>query len=218
MDSVGAAILLVLLAPLLAGLAIAIKLDSRGPVFFRQTRIGRRGELFSMMKFRSMVANADQIKADLRARNEAEGGLFKISDDPRITRMGRFMRQSSLDELPQLLNVLAGSMSLVGPRPLVADEDALIEGWQRQRLSVRPGMTGLWQIFGSSRIPLNDMVKIDYLYAANWSTWLDLKILLRTIPPSPIASVRALSPARLTVSRERAVSTGVESSTSMSSW
>ena len=182
MDSVGAAIVLVLLAPLLAGLAIAIKLDSRGPVFFRQTRIGRRGELFSMMKFRSMVANADQIKADLRARNEAEGGLFKITDDPRITRMGRFMRQSSLDELPQLLNVLAGSMSLVGPRPLVADEDALIEGWQRQRLSVRPGMTGLWQIFGSSRIPLNEMVKIDYLYAANWSTWLDLKILLRTIP------------------------------------
>jgi lipopolysaccharide/colanic/teichoic acid biosynthesis glycosyltransferase len=182
MDIVGAAILLVLLAPLLVGLAIAIKLDSRGPVFFRQPRIGRSGEPFSMMKFRSMVENADQIKADLHARNEAGGGLFKISDGPRITPMGRFMRQSSLDELPQLLNVLAGSMSLVGPRPLVTDEDALIEGWQRQRLSVRPGMTGLWQIFGSSRIPLNEMVKIDYLYGANWSMWLDLKILLRTIP------------------------------------
>jgi exopolysaccharide biosynthesis polyprenyl glycosylphosphotransferase len=182
MDIFGGGIVFVLLAPLLVGLAIAIKLDSRGPVFFRQQRIGRRGALFSMLKFRSMVENADQMQAELRDRNEARGGLFKITDDPRITRMGRFMRCSSLDELPQLLNVLAGNMSLVGPRPLVADEDALIEGWQRRRLSLRPGMTGLWQIFGSSRIPLNEMVKIDYLYGANWSMWLDLKILLRTIP------------------------------------
>lgn len=182
MDTAGATVALVVLAPLLVGLALAIKLDSRGPVFYRQPRIGRRGALFSMMKFRSMVENADQIRAELLARNEAGGGLFKISDDPRITRIGRLLRQTSLDELPQLLNVLGGSMSLVGPRPLVADEDALIEGWQRGRLSLRPGMTGLWQIFGSSRIPLNEMVKIDYLYGANWSMWLDLKILLRTIP------------------------------------
>ncbi len=159
-----------------------IKLDSRGPVFFRQRRIGGRGDLFLMLKFRSMVKDADAIKGELRDRNEVDGGLFKITNDPRITRVGRFLRRTSLDELPQLLNVLGGSMSLVGPRPLVQDEDALIEGWQRRRLAVKPGMTGMWQIFGSSRIPMNEMVKIDYLYGANWSVWLDLKILLRTVP------------------------------------
>jgi exopolysaccharide biosynthesis polyprenyl glycosylphosphotransferase len=182
MDILGAGLGLVLLAPLLLLLAILIKLDSRGPVFFHQRRIGRQGELFLMLKFRSMVKDADTIKSQLRDRNEVEGGLFKISDDPRITRVGRFLRRTSLDELPQLFNVLGGSMSLVGPRPLVEDEDALIEGWQRRRLAVKPGMTGMWQIFGSSRIPMNEMVKIDYLYGANWSIWLDLKILLRTIP------------------------------------
>jgi lipopolysaccharide/colanic/teichoic acid biosynthesis glycosyltransferase len=135
-----------------------------------------------MLKFRSMVPHADAIKHELRHRNEVQGGLFKIADDPRITRVGRFLRRTSLDELPQLFNVLAGSMSLVGPRPLVEDEDALIEGWQRRRLAVKPGMTGQWQIFGSSRIPMEEMVKIDYLYGANWSIWLDLKILLRTVP------------------------------------
>lgn len=182
MDIVGALAGLVALAPLLVVLAVAVKADSRGPVFFRQRRIGRRGEVFSMLKFRSMVKDADSIKAELLDRNEAKGGLFKITDDPRITRVGRFLRRTSLDELPQLLNVLAGDMSLVGPRPLVEDEDALIEGWQRRRLAVKPGMTGMWQIFGSSRIPMNEMVKIDYLYGANWSVWLDLKILLKTLP------------------------------------
>ena len=171
-----------LLAPLLVMVAGAIKLDSRGPVFFRQRRVGRRGEAFWMLKFRSMVRDADDIKAQLRDQNEAKGGLFKIPDDPRITRVGRFLRRTSLDELPQLLNVLGGNMSLVGPRPLVEDEDALIEGWQRRRLAVKPGMTGMWQIFGSSRIPMSEMVKIDYLYGANWSLWLDVKILLRTVP------------------------------------
>jgi exopolysaccharide biosynthesis polyprenyl glycosylphosphotransferase len=182
MDIVGAGVGVLLLAPLLLLLAIVIKLDSRGPVFFRQRRIGRQGELFLMLKFRSMVKDADAIKGELRGRNEVQGGLFKITDDPRITRVGRFLRRTSLDELPQLFNVVGGSMSLVGPRPLVQDEDALIEGWQRRRLAVKPGMTGMWQIFGSSRIPMNEMVKIDYLYGANWSIWLDLKILLRTIP------------------------------------
>ncbi len=182
MDIVGAGIGVLCIAPLLVLLALVIKLDSRGPVFFRQRRIGRQGELFLMLKFRSMVKDADAIKGQLRDRNEVQGGLFKITDDPRITRVGRFLRRTSLDELPQLLNVLGGSMSLVGPRPLVQDEDALIEGWQRRRLAVKPGMTGMWQIFGSSRIPMNEMVKIDYLYGANWSIWLDLKILLRTIP------------------------------------
>ena len=182
MDVLASAIGLVFLAPLGVALAVAIKLDSRGPVFFHQPRIGRNGHGFNMLKFRSMVDGADRFKGDLRERNEAEGGLFKIQDDPRITRVGRFLRTTSLDELPQLLNVLQGNMSLVGPRPFVPDEDALIEGWERRRLTVRPGMTGLWQVFGSSRIPKSEMVKIDYLYGANWSMWLDLKILLRTVP------------------------------------
>ena len=182
MDVLGASAALLLLAPLLLMLAVAVKVDSRGPVFFRQRRIGRRGDVFSMLKFRSMVREAEEIKSVLLDQNEAEGGLFKIADDPRITRAGRFLRKTSLDELPQLFNVLGGSMSLVGPRPLVADEDALIDGWERRRLAVKPGMTGMWQIFGSSRIPMSEMVKIDYLYGANWSLWLDLKILLRTIP------------------------------------
>ena len=182
MDIVAATIGLVVLAPLLLMLALAVKLDSRGPVFFRQRRIGCRGERFDMFKFRSMVPDAESIKGELLNRNEAGEGLFKISNDPRITRVGRFLRHASLDELPQLLNVLTGNMSLVGPRPLVPDEDLLIEGWERRRLAVKPGMTGLWQIFGSSRIPMNEMVKIDYLYGANWSIWLDLKILLRTVP------------------------------------
>jgi exopolysaccharide biosynthesis polyprenyl glycosylphosphotransferase len=181
-DVIGASLLLVVLLPLFMMLALAVKLTSRGPVFFSQKRIGRQGEVFKMLKFRSMVVGAETGKDALRALNEAEGGLFKIDEDPRVTRVGRLMRRTSLDELPQLLNVLRGEMSLVGPRPLVPDEDALIEGWQRRRLAVKPGMTGLWQIFGSARIPMHEMVKIDYLYGANWSIWLDIKILLRTIP------------------------------------
>jgi exopolysaccharide biosynthesis polyprenyl glycosylphosphotransferase len=182
MDIVGATIGLILLAPLMCALALAVLLDTGLPVLFRQERIGRHGERFAMLKFRSMVIGADAMKPALSHRNEAEGGLFKIADDPRVTRAGRFLRATSLDELPQLFNVLAGSMSLVGPRPLVPEEDALIEGWQRRRLGVKPGMTGLWQIFGSARIPMHEMVEIDYLYGANWSLWLDLKILLRTVP------------------------------------
>jgi exopolysaccharide biosynthesis polyprenyl glycosylphosphotransferase len=182
MDIAGSAIGMIVLAPLLLMLAIAVKLDSHGPVLFRQSRIGRRGQHFWMLKFRSMVDGADAMKDEVRGHNEVEGGLFKISQDPRITSVGRFLRRTSLDELPQLLNVLKGEMSLVGPRPLVADEDVLIEGWRRRRLAVKPGMTGQWQIFGSARIPMQEMVKIDYMYGANWSLWLDLKILLRTIP------------------------------------
>jgi exopolysaccharide biosynthesis polyprenyl glycosylphosphotransferase len=182
MDIAGSAVTLIALAPLLLMLTIAVKIDSHGPVLFRQSRIGRRGQQFWMLKFRSMDDGADQVKDALRQLNEVQGGLFKISEDPRITRVGRFLRRTSLDELPQLLNVLRGDMSLVGPRPLVEDEDALIEGWRRRRLAVKPGMTGQWQIFGSSRIPMQEMVKIDYMYGANWSLWLDLKILLRTIP------------------------------------
>jgi exopolysaccharide biosynthesis polyprenyl glycosylphosphotransferase len=181
-DFCGALVVLVLLAPLIAAIAAAIKLDSRGPVFFRQRRVGRDDEVFEICKFRTMVDGADTQRAALAHRNEAGGGLFKIEDDPRTTRVGRLLRRTSLDELPQLLNVLRGEMALVGPRPLVVDEDSLIEGLQRHRLLVPPGVTGLWQIFGSARIPLGEMVKIDYLYGANWSLWLDIKILIRTVP------------------------------------
>jgi lipopolysaccharide/colanic/teichoic acid biosynthesis glycosyltransferase len=133
-----------------------------------------------MLKFRSMVDGAERIKDALRHRNEADG-LFKIADDPRITRVGRLLRRTSLDELPQLFNVLRGEMSLVGPRPLVPDEDQHVRGWHRRRLQLMPGMTGPWQVLGSARIPLREMVTIDYLYVANWTLWGDVKILLRTL-------------------------------------
>lgn len=181
-DLLGATLALIVLSPLIAMIAAAIKLDSRGPVLFRQRRMGREDRAFEIFKFRSMVDGADRQRQALAGRNEAGGGLFKIEDDPRITRVGRFLRKTSLDELPQLLNVVRGEMSLVGPRPLVLDEDCLIEGHHRHRLLVPPGATGLWQILGSARIPLGEMVKIDYLYGANWSLWLDVKILLRTVP------------------------------------
>jgi exopolysaccharide biosynthesis polyprenyl glycosylphosphotransferase len=180
-DLVGATLLLLATAPLLAVVAIAIKLDSPGPVLFRQARIGRRGEPFGIFKLRTMVEGADGLKDELRDLNEAEG-LFKIDHDPRITRVGHVLRRTSLDELPQLLNVLLSQMSLVGPRPLVADEDGRILGVRRGRLRLTPGMTGQWQIAGSSRVPLEDMVKLDHLYVSNWTLWADVKILLRTVP------------------------------------
>jgi exopolysaccharide biosynthesis polyprenyl glycosylphosphotransferase len=180
-DLVGSSLLLVSVAPLLAVIAAAIRLDSRGPVFFRQVRVGRDGERFEMLKFRTMAPDAEAQKDRLRHLNEARG-LFKIADDPRVTRVGRFLRSTSLDELPQLLNVWRGEMSLVGPRPLVVDEDSRVQGLYRSRLYLTPGMTGHWQILGSARIPMEEMVGIDYLCIANWSLWTDLKILLRTIP------------------------------------
>jgi exopolysaccharide biosynthesis polyprenyl glycosylphosphotransferase len=182
LDLTAGVIGLALLAPTLALIALAIKIDTRGPVFFRQRRMGRNNVPFEMFKFRTMVDGAEAQKEALMHRNEAGGGLFKIEDDPRITRVGGFLRKTSLDELPQLLNVMRGDMALVGPRPLVIDEDAQIEGWQRRRLLLTPGMTGMWQVLGSARIPLHEMVKLDYRYGANWSLWLDIKILLRTVP------------------------------------
>jgi lipopolysaccharide/colanic/teichoic acid biosynthesis glycosyltransferase len=134
-----------------------------------------------MVKFRSMVQNADDLKAQLAEMNVAGGGLFKIVDDPRVTRVGRIIRKFSIDELPQLFNVLHGEMSLVGPRPLIPDEDDRVDGRFRRRLRLVPGMTGPWQILGPTRVPLTEMVGIDYLYGANWSLWLDIKILLRTV-------------------------------------
>jgi len=180
MDIAGAIVGLVAISPLWLAICIAIRATSRGPILFRQTRVGQDGTRFTMFKFRTMVDGADGMKAHLAARNEADG-LFKISDDPRITGVGRCLRRTSLDELPQLLNVLRGEMSLVGPRPLVVDEDCKIQGRHRRRLHLTPGMTGDWQILGSARIPLHEMVKIDYLYVANWSFWGDIKILVRTV-------------------------------------
>jgi exopolysaccharide biosynthesis polyprenyl glycosylphosphotransferase len=180
MDFAGALASLVLGAPLLALIAAAVKLDSRGgPVFFRQERVGRDGKRFRIWKFRTMVPEAEALKAELYELNETDG-LFKMAADPRVTRVGGFLRKTSLDELPQLFNVLRGEMSLVGPRPLVVDEDELVTGWDRRRLHLTPGMTGPWQILGGGRIPLGEMVKIDYLYVTGWSLWNDVKILLRT--------------------------------------
>jgi lipopolysaccharide/colanic/teichoic acid biosynthesis glycosyltransferase len=180
-DVVCASVGLLFAAPLMLAIAAAVKLDSRGPIFYRHTRVGRDGRQFKMIKFRSMVPEADALKAALAGLNETTG-IFKMADDPRLTRVGRFLRRCSLDELPQLLNVLRGEMSLVGPRPLIVDEDAQVLGMDRRRLNLTPGMTGHWQILGSARIPLGEMVKIDYLYVAGWSLWADVKLLLRTIP------------------------------------
>jgi exopolysaccharide biosynthesis polyprenyl glycosylphosphotransferase len=180
MDVTASAATLVLLSPLLIAIALAIRLDSRGPVLFRQHRVGRGARVFRMFKFRTMVEDAELRKPELVDRNEVEG-LFKIADDPRITGVGRVLRRASLDELPQLVNVLRGEMSLVGPRPLVLEDDERVEGWYRRRLHLTPGITGRWQVLGSARIPLHEMVKLDYLYVANWSLWGDVKILLQTV-------------------------------------
>jgi exopolysaccharide biosynthesis polyprenyl glycosylphosphotransferase len=180
LDIVGATLLLALTAPLAAVIAIAVAVTTPGPILFRQQRIGRDGRAFTMWKFRSMVRDAEAHKQDLQPRNEALG-LFKIAEDPRITRVGRILRRTSLDELPQLVNVLRGQMSIVGPRPLVPAEDSTIAGWSRRRLHVRPGMTGVWQVMGSARVPMDEMVELDNLYVVSWSPWLDLKILVRTL-------------------------------------
>ncbi len=174
---------LIAVAPILAAIAIAIRLDSRGPVLFRQIRVGRDGEHFHIFKFRSMVIDAEEQKARLLEFNEVgegEDGMFKLTNDPRVTRVGAFLRKTSLDELPQLFNVMRGEMSLVGPRPLVTEEDEQVQGLDRSRLHLTPGMTGPWQVLGA-RVPMREMVGIDYLYVANWSLWKDLKLLMRTV-------------------------------------
>jgi exopolysaccharide biosynthesis polyprenyl glycosylphosphotransferase len=181
MDLVGASLLLLVAAPVIAVAAIAIKLDSRGPVFFRQTRIGREGRRFQLLKCRTMCADAEQRRAELLAQSKDPGWLL-LDHDPRITRVGRFLRRSSLDELPQLWNVLRGEMSLVGPRPIVEDEDRQLEGWRRTRIDLTPGITGLWQVLGRTSIPFEEMIKLDYLYVTNWSLWTDISLILRTLP------------------------------------
>lgn len=178
-DLLATSIGLVIVAPVLAVVAAAIRLDTRGPVFFRQVRVGRDGQTFRIFKFRSMVVNAEEQKEQLRALSEVGEGMFKIRRDPRMTRVGAFLRRTSLDEIPQLFNVLMGQMSLVGPRPLVTDEDVLVRGLDRSRLHLTPGMTGPWQVLGS-RVPMQEMVGLDYVYVANWSLWLDVKLLMHT--------------------------------------
>ena len=180
-DKVVSGLALVVLSPLMAAIAVAIKIESPGPVFFRQPRVGRDSDDFRIFKFRSMVDGADAQKRAMEHLNESPD-LFKITDDPRVTRVGRFLRRHSLDELPQLINVLRGEMSLVGPRPLVPNEDERIEGFYRSRLDISPGITGHWQVLGSWRVPFEDMVMLDYLYAANWSLWDDIKLLWNTVP------------------------------------
>jgi len=181
-DIAGALVGLVFLAVLYIPIALAIKLDSPGPVVYSQERVGRNGRRFRIHKFRSMSVDADERLADLREKNEADGPLFKMRDDPRRTRVGKILRQFSLDELPQMINVLKGEMSLVGPRPNRPSEVARYKPWQRRRLEVSPGITGLWQVSGRSDVPFDEMVLLDIYYIENWSLSLDVKILLRTIP------------------------------------
>ncbi|WP_352428126.1 undecaprenyl-phosphate glucose phosphotransferase [Thermoflexus sp.] len=182
MDLALGSLLLWMAAPLMALIALAIRLDSPGPVIFRQVRVGKDGRLFTMYKFRTMRVGAEQEQEQLRALNEASGPLFKIRNDPRVTRVGRILRRLSLDELPQLINVLKGEMSLVGPRPPLPSEVEAYKPWQRQRLSAVPGMTGLWQISGRSDLTFDEMCLLDIYYIENWSPMLDLEIILRTIP------------------------------------
>jgi len=173
---------LVLLSPLFLLIGLAIKLDSPGPVLFTQPRVGRGGREFTIHKFRSMRQGAEEEKEELADLNETNGPIFKIRDDPRLTRVGRVLRRWSLDELPQLYNVLRGEMSLVGPRPPTRAEVAKYEDWHLKRLAVRAGMTGLWQVSGRSELPFDEMVLLDIYYVENWSPALDAKILLRTVP------------------------------------
>ena len=179
-DAVGAAILLVLVSPLLLVLMIGVWIDSPGPAIFRQTRVGKDGRLFEVFKLRTMVSDAEDLKAALLVDNEYDGLLFKIRNDPRVTRFGRLLRRSSLDELPQLVNVLRGEMSLVGPRPSLPVEVAAMESDTLRRFKVRPGITGLWQVSGRCNLGWDEAKLLDTYYADNWTVVGDVSILLRT--------------------------------------
>ncbi len=186
-DVLSSSLLLLLLLPLFAAVALLIKMTSRGPVLYVQRRVGYRGRQFDMYKFRSMVAGADKKLDELKEMNEADGPIFKIKNDPRITMVGRLIRKWSIDELPQLINVLKGDMSIVGPRPPLPSETALYGPWHRKRLNVAPGITGLWQVSGRSDLSFDDMVKLDLFYIESWSLWLDIKIIIKTLPVVVIA-------------------------------
>lgn len=187
LDIVGSLAGLALLSPLLVAVGIAIRLESRGPSLFRQTRMGRNGRVFEIVKFRTMAVDADSRKHEVAHLNkhchpDGDPRMFKVHDDPRITRIGQVLRRTSIDELPQLWNVLVGEMSLVGPRPLILDEHAHVGGWGLKRLELKPGITGLWQVLGRDDIPFNEMIEFDYRYVTGWSLWNDVKLMFRTIP------------------------------------
>lgn len=181
-DLTASGVALALLSPLLLGVAAAVKVTSRGPVLFRQRRVGLHGRTFDMLKFRSMVADAEAMKAKLLAQNEQSGPVFKMKRDPRVTAVGRFIRKFSIDELPQLVNVLRGDMSIVGPRPPLPNEVRRYEAWQRRRLSVRPGLTCVWQVSGRSEISFEDWMLLDMRYIDHWSLAQDFQLILRTVP------------------------------------
>ena len=171
---------LILLSPIVLVIGILIKLESKGPIIFSQKRVGLNGKEFKMYKLRSMVANAEEIKEKLKEKNEMSGPMFKIKDDPRITKIGKFIRKTSIDELPQLINVLKGDMSLVGPRPSLPDEVKKFEPWMLKRLEVKPGITCYWQVMGRSSIGFEDWMKLDIKYVNERSFWLDIKLILKT--------------------------------------
>jgi exopolysaccharide biosynthesis polyprenyl glycosylphosphotransferase len=181
MDISGALTLLALTAPLFALIAFGIKLGSPGPVFFKQERIGLWGRRFRLFKFRTMTVDAENQTKALLVKSRDPGWLL-IEDDPRVTRIGRMLRRSSLDELPQLWNVLKGEMSLVGPRPIIPSEDSQLDGWRRSRVDLTPGLTGLWQVLGRTSVPFDEMIRLDYVYVTNWSLWTDVRLMLRTLP------------------------------------
>lgn len=181
-DVVASSIGVVVISPVLLIIAICIKVDDpHGPVFYAQTRVGKDGHEFKIIKFRSMVSNADELLAKLQDQNEVDGAMFKMKDDPRITRVGRVIRKYSLDELPQLINVVTGSMSIVGPRPPLVSEVEQYTEYDKQRLLVTPGATGMWQVGGRNDVDFDEMVRLDLTYIQNRSVWLDLKIMLETV-------------------------------------
>jgi len=181
-DWIGALVGVTLSIPVTLAAALIIKMEDGGPVFFKQVRSGKNGKPFTLYKFRTMVPNAEELKAKLMEKNEVNGAAFKMKNDPRITRVGSFLRKTSIDELPQFLNVLRGDMSLVGPRPPLPSEVVNFDRWQRRKLAVKPGLTCLWQVNGRSNIDFEDWMKLDLEYIDNWSLWLDTKILVKTVP------------------------------------
>ena len=180
-DIIGAGSGLLLLSPVIVVVACAVKFTSKGPIFFSQKRVGKNGKIFDMYKFRSMVVNAEELKEKLAHQNEMSGPMFKMKDDPRVTKIGKFIRKTSIDELPQLWNVLKGDMSLVGPRPSLPKEVAQFEKWMYKRLSVKPGLTCFWQVSGRNNIDFEDWMKLDIKYVDERNIWIDIKLIFKTV-------------------------------------
>ncbi len=180
-DIIGAGSGLILLSPVIAIVACAVKFTSKGPIFFSQKRVGKNGQLFDMYKFRSMVVNAEELKEKLVHQNEMSGPMFKMKEDPRVTKVGKFIRKTSLDELPQLWNVLKGDMSLVGPRPSLPKEVKQFEKWMYKRLTVKPGLTCYWQVSGRNNIDFEDWMKLDISYVEDRNLWIDIKLIFKTV-------------------------------------